>query len=174
MGALLLRYDSLPFCTDMTQPHLHVPAKAHDRLTWPVRSHVPSVVWQLPAEPLTPSSRSSSQASICTRSRAICKLSGHDGSLRCREPHAERLCVERWSSSACTLRRGSCCGKRSSCDLLVRRSCVVAAAQNHDWDSFGRPRSQMHAPYMHLSSGARELAWMCASLPDALCLHAIS
>ena len=42
MGASLLRYGSLPFCMDMTQPHLHVHQKARVRLILPVRSHVPS------------------------------------------------------------------------------------------------------------------------------------
>ena len=78
------------------------------------------------------------------------------GSLRRRERHAGRLCVKPWSSSACALRRGSCCGKWSGHVWLVRRDCAAAAASNHDCDSFGRhevagneARTQKHGQTVH-------------------------
>ena len=53
MGASLLKYDSLPFCVDMSQPHLLVHQKPQVRLTLPVRSHVPSVVMTVGTDPWT-------------------------------------------------------------------------------------------------------------------------
>ena len=73
-------------------------AKTRDRLAWPVSWHVTSVVWQLPAEPLAPTSRFSSRTSICTlESWSGDRLIDYGGSIRRREPHYIRFCVERAS-----------------------------------------------------------------------------
>ena len=53
MGASLLWYDSLPFWPHMSQPHLRAWPKARDMLTWPVTSHAPAVISQLPDESWT-------------------------------------------------------------------------------------------------------------------------
>ena len=70
-------------------------------------------IWQLPAEPLTPSSRSSSRASICRRNRAafIYLVTVGPSVAENRMP----------DDSACALCRGSGCRNWSGHDFLSSR-----------------------------------------------------